>query len=167
WNRSTTLRTDADTTALVDRPGNGEYRYRVRAINGAGESEFTPWAMMQVVGMAPQAPTQVGAADLGNGSEIRITGTDDSSDETGFEIERQAQAGSVWKDPETLTAGANQTSYTDLASIGTYRYRVRAVNSAGASAYSAWATVTVAEVTPAAPTNLQAAEQGNGWHMRV
>jgi len=167
WNRSTTLRVEANTTALVDRPGNGEYRYRVRAVNGAGASEFTPWAVMQVVGMAPAAPSQVSAADLGNGSEIRITWADNSADETGFEIQRETQSGSQWKDAETLTASANQTSYTDLVSVGTYRYRVRAVNSAGASAYSPWATVTVAEVTPAAPTNVQAADQGNGWHLRV
>jgi len=167
WHRSTTLLADANQTSLVDNPGNGTYRYRVRAANAAGSSEFTPWAMLQVIGQPPNAPSQVTLSDLGNGRDVRVAWVDNSSDETGFEIERERWTGSTWGNKQTLKSGPNQPSVTDAPGLGRFRYRVRAVSSGGASVFSPWAEVLVTQNAPAAPSNLQVSDQGNHWHVRV
>jgi hypothetical protein len=67
---------------------------------------------------------------------LRVNWVDASSDETGFEVERA----SAVTGPFTLvgTTPADQASFDDtgLGASATYHYRVRAVNQAGASAFS-------------------------------
>lgn len=93
------------------------------------------------------------------GSNI-LTWTDNSTNETAFDIERKAEAcpGSL---PFAVlaTVGANIVTYTDSAVVEgvTYCYRVDASNSAGKSAYSNTASRTVPFTVPAAPSGLGAA----------
>jgi hypothetical protein len=63
--------------------------------------------------------------------------SDNSSDETGFSIERCAGNGCT-NFAQIATVGANTTSYPDsgLTSKTWYRYRVLAFNGNGNSAYS-------------------------------
>jgi peptidyl-Asp metalloendopeptidase len=93
----------------------------------------------------PQAPVSLaGSATAYN--RIDISWTDNSSDETGFVVQR-ATGGGGYTDRATL--GANVTSFADtgLSANTSYAYRVRAYNSAGASEYSNVVSV----ITPAAP----------------
>src|SRR5690606_4407392 len=85
-----------------------------------------------------------------------VSWTDASDNETGFEIERSPSFSGG-----TVQVAANVSGYIDQCGPGTFSYRVRAVNASGAAAYSAWASVTVAEVAPAAPSGLSAAANGN------
>lgn len=167
WVRSTTLLAEANATSLTDHPGNGVFRYRVRAVNPGGSSEFTEWVTVSVTGLPPSGPSHVALSDLGNGRDVRIAWVDNSADETGFEIQRERENGGSWGDQVTLTAAANTTSLTDQPGLGTFRYRVRAMNNGGASAFTPWAMIAVSQTAPAAPTNLQVSDQGNNWHMRV
>lgn len=86
-----------------------------------------------------------------------LTWTDNSTNETAFDIERKAEActGSL---PFALlaTVGANVVTYTDSAVVEgvTYCYRVDASNSAGKSAYSNTASRTVPFSLPLAPSGL-------------
>ena len=89
---------------------------------------------------------------------MSITWSDNSSNETGFRIERWASPG-PWT--PIATPGANTTSYSDSGLVGstTYYYRVYAVNSAGDSNSSNLGVDTTPEcggTTLAAPTNLTA-----------
>jgi hypothetical protein len=70
-------------------------------------------------------------------SQINLSWTDNSSNETVFKIER-CQGNNCANFAEIAQVGANTTSYPDggLASNTFYRYRVRASNAAGDSAYS-------------------------------
>jgi len=74
---------------------------------------------------------------------VSLAWQDNSANETGFELERCAGSGCT-NFALIATLGANTTSYTDsgLARRTTYRYRVRARNSAGASDYSNIVTAT-------------------------
>ena len=99
--------------------------------------------------------TEIGSSANGNGhakangrnglkqssSEVSLTWTDNSNNETSFKIERSADAGLTFA--EVATVGENVTAYTDvgLTPLSTYVYRVRASNSAGDSTYSDPATV--------------------------
>jgi hypothetical protein len=70
-------------------------------------------------------------------SQINLSWTDNSGNETGFKIER-CQGNNCTNFVEITQVAAGTTSYADggLASNTFYRYRVRASNAAGDSAYS-------------------------------
>ena len=83
------------------------------------------------------------------GASLTLSWSDNSSDETGFHIERKLGLNGTYA--SIATASANVTSYTDssLADNSTYCFRVNAFNSAGNSPY----TPEVCGTTPAAPAN--------------
>jgi hypothetical protein len=90
----------------------------------------------------PGAPTGL-VATAASSSAINVTWTDQSTNETGFKIERALGAGAF---SQVATVGANVTSYanTGLTASTSYSYRVRATNSGGDSAYSNTASATTA-----------------------
>jgi hypothetical protein len=128
---------------------------------------------------APAAPSALSATATST-SNINLVWADNSSDETGFAIERCPGGGCTNFAPLATTA-ANATGYSDsaLAASTTYTYRVQAVNAAVnlSSAYSNTASATtftdqqpppadtsmhVAALTPASTTNGK-----NGWKATV
>ena len=88
----------------------------------------------------PPAPSNLTATATGSAT-IALTWNDNSTDETGFAIERAMSGGSF---AQITTTGANATSYNDAGLNGgvTYVYRVRAFNAAGNSSYSNEASAT-------------------------
>ncbi len=92
-------------------------------------------------------------ATLQAGPQIRLAWVDNTTNETGFNLERSVNGGAF-----TLltTTGANGVTYTDATvSLGNmYSYRVAAVTAAGTSTFSN--TVTVSVTVPADPSNLTA-----------
>jgi hypothetical protein len=85
----------------------------------------------------------VSATDLRNGS-ARINWTDNSGNEQSFQIERETRTGNRYGNATIVgSVGANVTQFTNASGPGQFRYRVRSVNTAGASAWSAWANVRV------------------------
>lgn len=83
----------------------------------------------------PAAPTSLQATPIAS-KRTTLTWTDNSGNEDGFKIERSISGAAF---SQIATVGANVGSYTvpGLKSGGrTYRFRVRAYNAAGDSAYS-------------------------------
>jgi len=144
-----------DTTAL---PGN-TYVYQVSAVNGALTSAFSNTATVSVA-RAPSAPTVL-AATLQAGPQVRLTWTDNATNETGFIVQRSNNGGAfaTIATPAAL-AGTGTVAYVDTtAQYGnTYVYQVRAVNGPSPSAFSNTATMAVPAL-PAAPTGLTATVQ--------
>jgi hypothetical protein len=128
------------------------YYYRIRATNAGGSSAYTVEASAVTVGI-PAAPSILTATATSPAS-IDLSWTDNSSNETGFQIERSLTMGSGYNLITTTTA--NAVSYADagLTAGTTYYYRIRAVNEGGSSAYTTEATATTTGVPPAAPTAL-------------
>lgn len=125
-----------DNTVSADT----RYQYRIRSCNGAGPSAFTSGLTVWTGGPPPAAPTGTAATGISS-SEIQITWTDASSDETHFSLQRSLRVGltwDAWVDVATQPA-ANATTFTDsgLAANTKYRYRVRACSEAGCSFFSA------------------------------
>ncbi len=85
-------------------------------------------------GSAPAAPTNL-SAESQSTTEIQLTWTDASTNETGFRIERRTLSEPY---QEIGTVGANTTSFLagGLTSGTFYVFRVRAQNAAGNSPYS-------------------------------
>ncbi len=107
------------------------YRYRVRARNAAGTSEF---AASADVGMATAAPSGLIATTTVGSAAAELAWVDRSSRESRFELERSTDEGSTWS--ALATVGADVTAYADPASASNALYRVRAVGPAGASDWS-------------------------------
>jgi Tol biopolymer transport system component len=101
------------------------------------------WASATTPGETiPNAPSNL-SADAVSSTQINLSWTDNSSNETGFTIERCQESGCSNFGPHA-TVGANATSYnnTSLSPSMRYSYRVAATNSAGASTYSNTASAT-------------------------
>lgn len=83
----------------------------------------------------PAAPTALDATGQ-TGGQVRVVWQDNSSNEASFEVERSTDGGATFA--RVGTTGVNQNSFVNSAldPARTYTYRARAVNSAGASAYS-------------------------------
>jgi Galactose oxidase-like, Early set domain/Fibronectin type III domain/Glyoxal oxidase N-terminus len=88
----------------------------------------------------PAAPTNLVATAVSS-SQINLSWTDNSNNETGFKVERSTN-GTKFK--QLANVGANVTTYsnTRLSRATTYYYRVRAYNAGGNSAYSNVASAT-------------------------
>ena len=89
----------------------------------------------------PAAPSNLAASAVSRG-RIDLAWQDNSTNETGFQVERSRGGGGF-----TLiaTTAAGTTSYSNTTGLGpnkTYSYRVRAINAAGTSAYSNTASAT-------------------------
>lgn len=90
----------------------------------------------------PAAPSNIDAARAGTGQAL-VTWSDNSGNETGFELERQQRVGNTWNSLPTQSLGANTTSFLDATGNGTFRWRVRAVNDEGPSAWTGYVQLKV------------------------
>lgn len=91
----------------------------------------------------PTAPDDLAAAvnPAAPSTEILLEWDDNSSDETGFEVERSPN-GSDWAALVTLAANTSSLADANLTPSTTYYYRVRAVGPGGNSDWSATANAT-------------------------
>ncbi len=158
--------TDASTSAsasqsyTINIPGTvgGNTAY-VGFTGGTGgltaTQDIRTWTFSPTASAPPAAPSNL-AATAASGTQVNLTWTNNATNQTGFHIDRATDSG-FSQNLVTQTAGANATSFVDagLTPGTTYYYRVRATNSAGDSANSNTASVTL-PVPPAAPSNLQA-----------
>ncbi|MDF1573529.1 MAG: DUF4832 domain-containing protein [Bacteroidales bacterium] len=85
-------------------------------------------------GALPEAPSGLDATTVSE-TQVDLSWTDNSMDETGFELMRAGKGGTAWEPLATL--GPDVNSYQDVtASKGTdYSYIIRSMNAYG---YSAW-----------------------------
>jgi len=120
----------SDTAGLT--PGS-TYSYKVLAYNVSGLSGYSNAAAVSVP-VVPSAPTNLSAVAVSS-SRINLSWTDNSSNETGFFVERRVSGGSFTK---IATLGANVKTYSsiNLKANTSYSYRIRAYNSSGNSSYS-------------------------------
>jgi len=125
---------DAQNTALV----TGTSRSRT-----SGDDIVTlRFTGVGTPGAGPAAPSSLRAAAISR-TQIRLNWSDNSNNETGFQVER-CRGNRCTDFTRVATVGAAVTSFTDAGlSRGTiYTYRVRAVNGVGASTFSNTATAT-------------------------
>jgi hypothetical protein len=140
----TTLGANASGYVDSNLPDGARYYYRVRAVNALGHSTYTAAFAGITRLIAPGSLVITTATD----TDITLSWSDNSANETGTVIERSATSGSGFV--EIGTAGANVTTFTDTTVVpgATYFYRVRATNAVAqsddSSEVSATATAYVA-----------------------
>ena len=139
WNTLTAAYPNPSTTLAVNRSG------RYVRVQLANQGELTI-AEVKVFGSgtppsetAPNAPQGLSAQAL-SATSAQLNWTDNSTNESGFRVERKTGAGTY---AQVAQVAANTTSYLDesLSSATTYTYRVYAYNSAGNSGYSNESTI--------------------------
>jgi outer membrane protein assembly factor BamB len=130
---------------------------RFNGSTGAFLNTFVPagsgglGAPRTVLFLPPRAPSGLAAAATSS-TQINLTWTDNSDDETAFSIWRQSGAGS-WSRAGVVPPNSTSFSDTGLSPATSYNYRVRAICNVGASLWTPVATATTWSPPPAAPTN--------------
>jgi FtsP/CotA-like multicopper oxidase with cupredoxin domain len=115
------------------------YTYRVKAMLGSTSSAYSNEASVTLVG-PPAAPTNLSGSAVriaGNQFQDRVTltWTDNSNNETGFQVWRSTSPN--FSNPITYTVGANVTTLSqNVSRTLNYYYRVRALGSSGNSGWS-------------------------------
>jgi len=144
-----TVSSFTDTTGV----SGTEYTYLVKAVRmeTSASGTYANQSLGESVTLAyvaeatppPPVPTGLNSTASSSGGYV-LAWQDNSSDETGFELQRRDPSTGVWSTVATLPA--DQTSHLDAAAPGAgyVHYRVRAL---GASAHSAW-SATAADHTP-------------------
>jgi fibronectin type 3 domain-containing protein len=130
---------------------NTYYYWRVNARNSYGTSSWSSYRYFRTAaGPPPNAPSNLQATPISS-SQINLTWQDNSSDETGFKVERKTGSGSY---SQIATVGAGVTSYSNTyVSAGTtYYYRVRAYKGTLNSDYCEEASAMTLPPPPTAPT---------------
>ncbi|MCX7084158.1 MAG: multicopper oxidase domain-containing protein [Methylococcales bacterium] len=154
-NKTTINRLVSYVDNLVAPVAQGTYEYQITAINGAALS--SPIFTTPINFTAPVAPSNLLYVPTvpAVAKTVNLTWADNSTNETGFTVERLTSpatfpalgvtvpAGTV----STVVAGANATSNKSLTVTGlktgtVYNFRVKATNLAGSSTYSNVITVT-------------------------
>ena len=127
--------TASGATANHSYSAPGSYLARLTVTDNLGASNSAT-TTIQVNADLPSAPGNLTASAISR-SQINLLWTDNANNETGFKIERCAGA-TCTNFAQIATVGANVVnfSHTGLKRNTTYRYRVRAYNGAGNSAYT-------------------------------
>ncbi len=123
----------------------------------AGEGRFDDFTLESgSVATAPAAPSALTATV--NGTTVNLSWTDNSTNETGFQLQRKTGSTGTYAQVGTnLAVNATTFSNTGLTASTTYFYRIRAINAAGNSSYSNEVqATTAATVTPAGLLGLTA-----------
>ena len=126
------------------------YYFRVRAYNGVGNSGYSNTANATTQAPAatiPSAPTNLKANTVYINS-TDLVWTDNSSDETGFKIERSLSSATGFTQVGTVAANISGYSATGLTSSTTYYFRVTAYNAVGNSVYTNTKSITTAASAP-------------------
>ncbi len=131
---------------------NTTYEFRVRARNSAGNSAYSNTATATTEPPIPAAPTGLEVTPL-SGDSVELSWVDQSANETAFEVElreiAQISAGGAstflagtFESLGTVGANSDGAIVENLLPNRVYNLRVRAVGSAGASAFTSEVTVT-------------------------
>ena len=159
----------ATTGANATTYGNGglsgsmQYCYKIRAFRTlGGKTNYSAFSngvcATTLAPPVPAAPSGALAAPQFFGTEIGITWKDNSSDETGFRVERSVTTGRPWTSVGTTSANASALNDFQVpAPDQSVCYRVIAFNGYGDSQ----ASNVVCTAVPAAPTNLVASTSGS------
>jgi transcriptional regulator CtsR/regulation of enolase protein 1 (concanavalin A-like superfamily) len=131
------------------------YFYRVRATNAIGDSAYSNESSATTPEIPPDPPSGLAATAISS-TQIDLAWTDNSTNETGFKIERKTGASGSYTQIATVGAAVIGYSDTALAVNTTYYYRVRATNAGSDSAYSSEANATTLNAIPSAPSSLVA-----------
>ena len=146
WGAFANVATTASNATGFTNTGlaaGGTYRWRVRSCNAAGCSAWVTGTAVTLP-TVPAAPATL-TATAASATTVNLAWPDATPNETSFQVERQVNTGGTWGAwGSAVNRPANSTSYAagGLSAATQYRFRVRACNLAGCSAWTQSAAVT-------------------------
>ena len=129
-----------DTTVVP----SSYYTYVVKAVNAAGDSGWSNEAAVTTPAVSvpvPAAPTNL-VASAGSPTIVKLTWTDNATNESAYVVERAVGAGAFVPLGSELSAGTTEWGDMNAMPSTSYRYRVKARNAGGDSGWSNEAPVT-------------------------
>jgi fibronectin type 3 domain-containing protein len=133
--------TTASYTATGLSPSTS-YCFTISASDNAGNvSTQSGQACATTLGTVPTAPSGLVALAVSS-SQINLTWQDNSSNESGFIVQRASSSSGPWTQIGLVGANVTSCAHTGLTASTTYFYRVCAYNSSGNSAFSAVTSAT-------------------------
>jgi Fibronectin type III domain len=153
WTRIATLSSNTVSTTATGLGPSTTYYFRIRATNIDGNSAYSNTLTVVTLATPPPTPTDPPAAPSAfatiaiGAHSVATTWTDNSNNETGFEISRSLD-GISWQ--TIYTAPGDVTSWTNsgLSAATTFYYRIRSINAGGSSVWSAVSSTTTAQTPP-------------------
>jgi fibronectin type 3 domain-containing protein len=156
WSQIGSLGANIRTYSNTGLAAGTTYYYRVRAYHASGNSAYSNEAMAATTSAAlPRAPSGLTMSVIAS-TQINLAWTDNSTNETGFRVERKTGAAGTWSQIASLGVNVRTFSNTGLAAGTTYYYRVRAYNASGNSGYSNEVMAATPSLLPTAPSGLTA-----------
>ncbi len=120
----------------------GSYSAKLTVTDNQGATGTTTNAITVNPGATtPAAPSNL-SGSAGSNRLVTLNWTDNSSNETGFYVERAAKAKNL-QFSRVATVGVNVKTYSQTETSGQWVYRVQAYNAVGTSSYSNSVTVRV------------------------
>jgi hypothetical protein len=154
WQDIATVAPNVTQFTVAGLVAQTSYAFRIKADATALSS---PWSDI-VTATTPASPPSTPSLNLPVATTASVSlSWSNPNDELQFVLERSVGASTNWSVLAVLAADA--TAYTDsnVVSLTTYFYRIKALNAGGESAYSVVRSVTVpAPAPPLAPTGLVA-----------
>ncbi len=145
FSRVAVLSDDVETYTDTGLVGETEYRFRVRATNDIGPSDYSNIVTISTLA-APIA--DLDATALSN-RDVQLTWVDQTDEETAIAVERSLGCPGL-AFTRIATLGVDVTSYVDegLLPQTTYSYRVRAITDADDTEFSPEACITMPPSDP-------------------
>ncbi len=150
WTTLATL--GANTVQYVDSAvtAGASYHYRVLARSGAVQSAYSGIAIVTIPSVPPTPSATVAAPSnltvtRRDSTRVVVSWTDNSSNETGFQIEYSTDGGKTWRSLGRVGANTRSVQVYGIITNRTYSFRVKATGADGGSAYSNTATLNSGE----------------------
>ncbi len=159
WSEFFPVEADTESIEIPALARGGRYFFNVIAENAEGERAWSDDLVVTlgVAGRGPRGPRRLRATPV-DASSVRLTWEDDSTDETGFEIQVR-EFGDRWGRAALVGANEESALLTGLTPGSVDDYRVFAFNDTGFSGSSN--TVTVKLPGGVRPMELTAAPSGD------
>lgn len=150
------------TIGLGKTPGT--YYYRVRGWNSYGGGEWSNVVQVNVTTPVPYAPTlaDIDNADGNDSYTLNWSYTDSNFTPTSYEVQEATDVDFSVNLRTPCTPGAGTSCAISDKAVGTYHYRVRGVNAAGAGDWSAVKSATVTSIS----RNYNFDNSLEGWGIR-